>query len=531
MLRSILHCDMNNFYASVECMLDPALKKYPIAVCGSVEERHGIVLAKNYKAKAFDVKTGDAVWQAKQKCKDLVVVPPHYEEYIKYSKLARSVYERYTDQVEPYGMDECWLDISGTESLFGSPEKVANEIRETMKFELGLTISVGVSFNKIFAKLGSDMKKPDAVTVIPKDTFKEKIWGLPAADLLGVGRATQRVLDSYCIRTIGDLANNDPEFLRRRLGKNGVVLWNYANGNDLSLVAKKDFVSPIKSVGHGITTVADLEKPEQVWPVFLELTQDIGHKLRVHGLSAEGVAIHIRDNTLNNKDIIRVFPRTLSNTNTSLVLKTPKTKTSVRKIFLPSTVAQMLLERKKQIDEMKELFGDEYLDYDLVFCHSSGRPMEGQVINRALKKLIQDNDLPDVVFHSFRHASITYKLKWNGGDMKSVQGDSGHARMDMVADVYSHIIDEDRRYNAQKFEEQFYNAKGLKNAEEGKTAPMPKFETSVELLDPMAEVQKESEVEKEKPAENSTDENAALLTKLLSNPETAALLKALAKTI
>ena len=158
MLRSILHCDMNNFYASVECMLDPALKKYPIAVCGSVEERHGIVLAKNYKAKAFDVKTGDAVWQAKQKCKDLVVVPPHYEEYIKYSKLARSVYERYTDQVEPYGMDECWLDISGTESLFGSPEKVANEIRETMKFELGLTISVGVSFNKIFAKLGSDMK-------------------------------------------------------------------------------------------------------------------------------------------------------------------------------------------------------------------------------------------------------------------------------------------------------------------------------------------------------------------------------------
>lgn len=475
MLRSILHCDMNNFYASVECMLDPALKKYPIAVCGSVEERHGIVLAKNYKAKAFDVKTGDAVWQAKQKCKDLVVVPPHYEEYIKYSKLARSVYERYTDQVEPYGMDECWLDISGTESLFGSPEKVANEIRETMKFELGLTISVGVSFNKIFAKLGSDMKKPDAVTVIPKDTFREKIWGLPAADLLGVGRATQRVLDSYCIRTIGDLANTDPEFLRRRLGKNGVVLWNYANGNDLSLVAKKDFVSP--------------------------------------------------------KDIIRVFPRTLSNTNTSLVLKTPKTKTSVRKIFLPSTVAQMLLERKKQIDEMKELFGDEYLDYDLVFCHSSGRPMEGQVINRALKKLIQDNDLPDVVFHSFRHASITYKLKWNGGDMKSVQGDSGHARMDMVADVYSHIIDEDRRYNAQKFEEQFYNAKGLKNAEEGKTAPMPKFETSVELLDPMAEVQKGSEVEEEKPAENSADKNAALLAKLLSNPDTAALLKALAKTI
>ena len=164
MSRSILHCDMNNFYASVECMLDPVLKKYPVAVCGSVEERHGIVLAKNYAAKAFGIKTGDAVWQAKQKCRNLVVVPPHFEEYIKYSKLARNVYQRYTDQVEPYGMDECWLDISGTDYTFGSPEKVANDIRETIKFELGLTISVGVSFNKIFAKLGSDMKKPDAVT-------------------------------------------------------------------------------------------------------------------------------------------------------------------------------------------------------------------------------------------------------------------------------------------------------------------------------------------------------------------------------
>ena len=231
----------------------------------------------------------------------MVIVPPHYEEYIKYSKLARSVYSRFTDQVEPYGMDECWLDISGTEHIYGSPERVANKIRETIKFELGLTISVGVSFNKIFAKLGSDMKKPDAVTVIPQDTFREKIWGLPAADLLGVGRATQRVLDSYCIKTIGDLAKTDSDFLKRKLGKNGTALWQYANGNDHSRVTKTDFVSPIKSVGHGITTVKDLEKNEQVWPVFLELTQDIGHKLRVHQKCADGVAIHIRDNTLFSK--------------------------------------------------------------------------------------------------------------------------------------------------------------------------------------------------------------------------------------
>lgn len=301
MPRNILHCDMNNFYASVECMLDPALKKYPVAVCGSVEERHGIVLAKNYKAKAFNVKTGDAVWQAKQKCRNLVVVPPHYEEYIKYSKLARSVYNRYTDQVETYGMDECWLDISGTEKIYGSPESVANQIRETIKFELGLTISVGVSFNKIFAKLGSDMKKPDAVTVIPMDTFRDKIWGLPAADLLGVGRATQKVLNNYCIHTIGELAQTDPELLRRRLGKNGVALWRYANGYDASPVMRSDFVSPVKSVGHGITTVADLENNEQVWAVILDLTQEIVHKLRVHQKRAEGVAIHIRDNTLFTK--------------------------------------------------------------------------------------------------------------------------------------------------------------------------------------------------------------------------------------
>jgi DNA polymerase-4 len=301
MSRSILHCDMNNFYASVECMLNPSLKKHPIAVCGSVEERHGIVLAKNYKAKAFDVKTGDAVWQAKQKCKDLVVVPPNFEEYIKYSKLARSIYGRYTNQVEPYGMDECWLDISGTEHIFGSAERVANSIRETIKFELGLTISVGVSFNKIFAKLGSDMKKPDAVTMIEKDTYREKVWQLPVSDLLGVGRATQRGLDNWAIHTIGDLAKTDPEILRRQFGKNGVALWNFANGYDTSIVCCQNFVSPIKSVGHGITTVEDLENSGQVWPVFLDLTQDIGHKLRIHNKCAEGVAIHIRDNTLFSK--------------------------------------------------------------------------------------------------------------------------------------------------------------------------------------------------------------------------------------
>lgn len=231
---------------------------------------------------------------------------------------------------------------------------------------------------------------------------------------------------------------------------------------------------------------------------------------------------------LDSKDVIFTFPKVLMNTSTALVLKTPKTKTSVRKVFLPNTVAQMLVKRKEQIEELKELFGDEYLDYNLVFANSSGRPMEGQVITRALKQLIRENNLPDVVFHSFRHASITYKLKWNGGDMKSVQGDSGHARMDMVADVYSHIIDEDRRFNAQRFDEQFYHAKALNNME-GRTAPMPKFEASTDILDPMAVPQDEPIAET---TENNTEGiSPELISKLLANPEMAALLKTLAKSI
>lgn len=269
MSRSVLHCDMNNYYASVECLLDPHLKKFPIAVCGSVEERHGIVLAKNYKAKDFGIQTGDAVWLARQKCPNLVVVPPHYDEYIKYSRLARSIYSRYTDQVEPYGLDESWLDISGTETIWGPARKIADELREVVKFELGLTISVGVSFNKVFAKLGSDMKKPDAVTEIAQDSFQDTVWNLPASDLLGVGRATKKILDNYCIRTIGDIARTEPSFLKYRLGKNGIALWRYANGLDSSPVMKYDFVAPVKSVGHGITTVADLTSNDEVWPVIL----------------------------------------------------------------------------------------------------------------------------------------------------------------------------------------------------------------------------------------------------------------------
>lgn len=294
MERTILHCDMNNFYASVECMLNPSLRGHPVAVGGDVENRHGIILAKNYEAKKFGIQTGEALWQAKQKCPKLIIVPPHYEEYLKYSRLAHSIYADYTDLIEPYGMDEVWMDVTGSTKAFGSGEVIANILRERIKYELGLTISVGVSFCKVFAKLGSDMKKPDAVTVIPKDSFRDIIWDLPASDMLGVGRSTEKFLSSYGIHTIGQLANAYPDLMQRKLGKNGMVLLAFANGEDRSKVAPQDYEPPMKSIGHGITTMQDLENNAEVWNIMLALTQDIGHKLRVYNKNAAGVAIYIR---------------------------------------------------------------------------------------------------------------------------------------------------------------------------------------------------------------------------------------------
>ena len=294
MERIILHCDMNNFYASVECMLNPSLKGHPVAVGGDAENRHGIILAKNYEAKKYGIQTGEALWQAKEKCRDLIIVPPNYQEYLKYSRLAHAIYEEYTDLIEPYGMDEVFLDISSSSKSFCYGEQVAHALRQRIKSELGLTISVGVSFCKVFAKLGSDLKKPDAVTVIPRESFRELIWHLPASDMVGVGRATGKLLAGYGIRTIGDLAKAYPDLIRKKLGKNGMLLLAFANGEDRSRVAGQDFEPPLKSVGHGITTIQDLENNAEVWRVMLALTQDIGTKLRLYNKNAGGVAIFVR---------------------------------------------------------------------------------------------------------------------------------------------------------------------------------------------------------------------------------------------
>ena len=298
MERAILHSDLNSFYASVEMMLDPSLRGKAVAVCGSTEDRHGIVLAKSDKAKKAGIKTGKVNWEARQLCKDLIVVPPQYDQYLKYSKLTQAIYQRYTDLIEPFGMDECWLDVTASERVYGSAMTIAEDIRRSVREELGLTVSIGVSYNKIFAKLGSDMKKPDAITEIREDTYKEKVWPLECSEMIYCGRATTAKLAKYGIRTIGDVAKTEPDFLRRLLGVNGVALWRYANGTDTSRVMHKDFVSPVKSIGHGITCVADLENNEEVFKVMLALCQDIGHRLRLHELSARGVQIHLRGNDL-----------------------------------------------------------------------------------------------------------------------------------------------------------------------------------------------------------------------------------------
>lgn len=293
--RHILHSDANCFYASVEMVLNPSLVGEAVAVCGSTENRHGIVLAKSEKAKKAGVKTGMANWQARECCKDLIVVEPQYDYYLKFSKLLHGIYKRYTDLVEPFGMDECWIDITDCKR---EPMEIAEEIRKTVKEELGLTVSIGVSFNKVFAKLGSDMKKPDAITEITKDNYKEKVWPLPCSDLLYCGPSTTEKLSTMCVKTIGDLARQTPDRMQHKFGKNGLMLWNYANGLDNSRVAHQDYIVPAKSVGHGITCKFDVVNDEEVEQVVFALVQEIGYKLRTMNLRAKGVQTFIRDNKL-----------------------------------------------------------------------------------------------------------------------------------------------------------------------------------------------------------------------------------------
>lgn len=337
--RVILHIDMNNFYASVECLLNPELKDKPIAVCGSEQNRHGIVLAKNGKAKATGILTGETIRQAKRKCPDLIVVPPNHKTYSFYSKLAHKIYEEYTDQIEPFGIDECWLDVTGSYH-FGTGFEIADKIRRQVKSELGLTVSAGVSFNKIFAKLASDLKKPDAITQISRESFKEQIWDLPASCLLGIGKKTAKLLASYGITTIGRLAAVPDSFIQSLLGKNGLKLKTFANGEDNSPVASIKYTTPPKSLGAGMTLPEDLEKSQEVWPIMLELAQEVSDKLKLHKKKASGMAISIKDKDFGvkewqNQSILPLqFPREVAEFAFSIFEKNYLWKLPVRSVTL-----------------------------------------------------------------------------------------------------------------------------------------------------------------------------------------------------
>ena len=294
-MRTILHSDCNGFYASVECLYDPELRDKPMAVGGDADKRHGIILAKNELAKKYNIKTGEAIWQAREKCPSLVVVPPRFDRYMRFSKMCRRIYSDYTDRIESFGLDEAWLDVSGNDR---DGVTIANEIRRRVREELGITVSIGVSFNKIFAKLGSDYKKPDAVTLISKENFRDIVYPLDVGDLLYVGRSTKKKLNLLGVYTIGELAAFPLPLLRDNFGKWGDILYSFSNGLDSSPVMHADETSAIKSIGNSTTAVRDLENIEDVKMIFMVLCDSVCRRLREQGARARLVSIWVRDKEL-----------------------------------------------------------------------------------------------------------------------------------------------------------------------------------------------------------------------------------------
>ena len=293
--RVILHCDMNGFFASVELLDYPQLKDKPMAVCGNPENRHGIILAKNEIAKKYGVVTAETLRQARKKCPDLQVIPPHHSKYRHYSRLINQIYLRYTDMVEPFSIDESWLDVTGSIRLFGTGPQIADEIRHTVSRELGLTLSAGVSFNKIFAKMGSDYKKPDATTVISRDNFRQLLWPMDIGSMFFVGKATAARLRGHGIKTIGELALSDRNMVKRLLGKQGGVIHDYANGLDTTPVLKYDRIEKVKSVGNGTTFSRNLQGADDIKVAVTGLADTVASRLRIHKMKAFGVKVDIKD--------------------------------------------------------------------------------------------------------------------------------------------------------------------------------------------------------------------------------------------
>ena len=358
--RTIFHCDCNGFYASVECLLDPSLKDIPMAVCGNPEHRHGIILAKNELAKGCGVRTAETIYEAKKKCPGLTLVPPHRGEYTRISKLVNDIYARFTDRVEPFGIDESWLDVTGCLHLFGTPQETADLIRKTVREELGITISVGVSFNKIFAKLGSDYKKPDATTVISRENYRDIVWPLPASALLYVGKAAEATLASMGVHTIGELACADEEALRARLGKMGQALSRYARGEDDSPVRMAQDEQDIKSVGNGMTFRRNLVGEADIRTGIAALSDSVAGRLRRHGVKCATVQVIIRDPAFHSISRQRKLdsPTNLAAEITSAAMELIKRSWSMRAPVRMLTVTGADLIAEEECGAQMTLFAD-----------------------------------------------------------------------------------------------------------------------------------------------------------------------------
>lgn len=361
--RVILHCDCNCFFASVEAVLEPKLNDIAFAVCGDPEFRRGIVLAKNEKAKKYGVTTGEPIWQAKKKCPSLVTVAPHYEIYKKFSEKIFNIYCRYTDLVEPFGLDECWLDVSGSLRLFGSGKEIADELREVIKKEVGVTISAGVSYNKIFAKMGSDYKKPDATTEITPENFKELLYRLPAGDMFTVGKKTAEKLRSLGIMTIGDIAKTRPQVLICLLGENGMTLWQYVNGYDYSPVLTFDYREAYKSIGNGLTFKRDLKNTEDIRTCVFFLCDKVAARLRKHNVECSAVQVGIKDTSFNTvqRSAQLQSPTDLSYDLRRIAMELIENEVDAKKIPIRSlTVTGMKLLRDDEVCEQISFLDLEY---------------------------------------------------------------------------------------------------------------------------------------------------------------------------
>lgn len=293
MERWIIHSDINHCYAQIEEMMYPELRNVPMAVGGYEEDRHGIILAKNDLAKKYHIKTGESLKEAFQKCPELLIVPPHYDDYLFYTEEVKRIYRDYSDKVESFGLDEAWIDISGTEKLFHKTAiELAEEIQRRVLNELGLTVSMGLSFNKVFAKLGSDLDKNKGLAVITRDNFKDMVFPLPVADILYIGKATSSQLNERNIYTLGDLALSSREYIKSFLGKNGEMVWLFANGYETFSVNSSQQM--IKSVGNGITAKHDIYNIEEAKIVLSILAESVAKRLRQSNKLGAVISIGMR---------------------------------------------------------------------------------------------------------------------------------------------------------------------------------------------------------------------------------------------